>query len=72
MPHECQPASRSERAAAGADLTKRRSVLPPIGTGPLPCLGVNDSEPGRCALSDPWGVGTAQKPLEIARGKRLS
>ena len=35
--HECQPASRSERATAGTDSPKRTSVPPPIAVDPVRC-----------------------------------
>jgi hypothetical protein len=37
MPRECPPASRSERAAAGIDSTKRRSAPRPSAIGPVRC-----------------------------------
>jgi hypothetical protein len=37
MPRECSLASRSERATAGTDSTKRRSARLPIAIGPARC-----------------------------------
>jgi len=46
---------------------KRRSVLPPIGIGParFQALVLANSEPGRCALSDPWGLVLPKNPSEL-------